>query len=116
MQAAAPDFRLIAWRYPMRMTSPNPKLRWFHFSLKTLLFVSLLALSFGLLRKAYLGFDPDSDVCGRWLILGLCVLGGTLGFTIERRWDSRRSGIAWMLIAIFLGWLLAFCIMAWTAK
>lgn len=100
-----------------RPSAPKSKLRWFQFTLRgMLLFVSLLALSFGLLRKAYLVSDPDSGVDGRWLALGLCVLAGTLGFTIERRFGSRRSGIVWMLISIFLGWLLAFCIMAWTAK
>ena len=101
-------------RVVAEMEGPKPKLRWFQFGLGRLLFVSLLVLSFGLLRKAYLVFD--SDDCFSWLILGLCVLGGTLGFTIERWCDPRRTGIVWMLISIFLGFLLAICIVAWTAK
>ncbi len=95
---------------------PKPKLRWYQFGLGKLLFVSLLALSVGLLWKAYLVFDPVNGFDGRWLILGLCVLGGTLGFTIERWCDPRRSGLAWMLISIFLGFLLAIGIAVWTAK
>lgn len=92
------------------MKTPRPKRRWFQFGLRGILFCSLLALSFGLLRKAYLVSDPDDRFDLRWLILGLCVLGGTLGFTIERRCDPRRSGMVWMLISIFLGFLLAICI------
>jgi hypothetical protein len=99
------------------MNPPKPKLRWFQFSLGRVLFISMLALSFGLLRKAYLVFDPyayGGDI--RWLISGLCLLGATLGFTTERRCDPRRSGITWMLIGVLLGFLLAICIAALTAK
>jgi hypothetical protein len=98
------------------MKTAKPKLHWFRFSLGMLLFVGLLALSFGFLRKAYLFSDPYNRFDFQWLISGLCVLGGTLGFAIERRCDPRRSGIAWMLVGVFLGFLLAIGIEAWTAK
>lgn len=98
------------------MKTAHPKRRWFQFGLRGILFVSLLGLSFGLLRKAYLVSDPDERFDLQWLILGLCVLGGTLGFTIERRCYLRRSGVVWLLISIFLGFLLALCVVALTAR
>ena len=94
----------------------KPKLRWYQFSLGRLLFISLLALSSELLRKAYLAFDPVNAPDDRWLISGLCLLGGTIGFTIQRRYDPDRSGMAWMLIGVLLGLLMAVCIAACTER
>jgi hypothetical protein len=93
------------------MKTSHPKRHGFQFNMRGILFVSLLALSFGLLWKAYLvRFDF------KWLVLGLCVLGGTLGYTIERRCNAHRTGTVWMLISIFLGFLSALCVIALTAR
>ena len=58
--------------------------------------VSLLALSFGLFRKAWLTDDYTAYI---WFVEGLYVLGGTIGAAIERLIAPRRSGIVGVLVA-----------------
>jgi hypothetical protein len=91
------------------MNDSKARRRQFQFGLREMLLVfSLLALSFGLLRKAYLLYNPrtDNNAYVAWLAVGLSVLGGTLGATVERICNPSRSGIAWMLVSVILALLL----------
>ena len=73
-----------------------------------LLVFSLFALSFGLLRKAYLIADAGNVGDDTIFVIcfggGLQVFLGTIGAVIERLIDSRRRGTVGVLISIALVW------------